>query len=421
MSKMLLAAVAAAFTVCAAAPTHADTLRNGFSVERLQRVDQLLDAYVDDGRVAGIVALVLRDGKPVYEKAVGWADKEAGRKMAMDTEFRIASQSKALTSVAILQLMEEGKLTVNDKAGKWIPTFANTNVAVLKENGGGFSLVPAKRPIVIKDLLTHTAGINYGTSPEVAALYEAKGLGPAAGYGWYFADKQEPVCELMERLGTLPFVAQPGDAFVYGYNTDILGCIVEKASGVPLDEFIRIHITAPLGMKDTYFFLPPEKRDRLAAVYGSDANGKAVRMDDSAKGQGAYVDGPRKSFAGGAGIVSTARDYATFLEALRNGGSIGKARILSPRAVQLMTTNQIGENLKTPRGLGFGYGFETTDKFGVAGMESVGSYGWGGAYGTYYRVDPAERLVTVMMIQLLPNSTDFTDKFKASIYQALLD
>lgn len=421
MSKTFIAAVAAAFTLCAAHSAQADTLRNGFSVERLARTDALLDSYVNDGRIAGIVALVLRDGKPVYQRAVGWADKEAGRKMTMDTEFRIASQSKALTSVAILQLMEEGKLTVNDKAGKWIPTFANTNVAVLKENGGGFSLVPAKRPILIKDLLTHTAGINYGTSPEIAAQYQAKGLGPAAGYGWYFADKQEPVCELMERLGTLPFVAQPGDAFVYGYNTDILGCIVEKASGMPLDEFIRSHITAPLGMKDTYFFLPPENRARLAAVYGSDDNGKAVRMDDSAKGQGAYVDGPRKSFAGGAGIVSTARDYATFLEALRNGGTLGNARILSPHAVQLMTTSQIGENLKTPRGLGFGYGFETTDKYGVAGMESVGSYGWGGAYGTQYRVDPAERLVMVLMIQLLPNSTDFTDKFKASIYQALID
>jgi CubicO group peptidase (beta-lactamase class C family) len=421
MSKTILAALAAAITLFAAQPARADTLRNGFSVERLARTDQLLEAYVNDGRIAGIVALVLRDGKPVYEKAVGWADKEAGRKMTMDTEFRIASQSKALTSVAILQLMEEGKLTLNDKAGKWIPTFNNTNVAVPRENGGGFSLVPAKRPINLKDLLTHTAGINYGTTPEIAAQYEAKGLGPAAGYGWYLADKQEPVCELMERLGTLPFVAQPGEAFVYGYNTDILGCIVEKASGVPLDEFIRSHITGPLGMKDTAFFVPKEQRDRLAAVYGSDANGKAVRMDDSARGQGHYVDGPRRSFAGGAGLVSTARDYATFLEALRNGGALGKVRILSPHAVQLMTTNQIGENLKTPRGLGFGYGFETADKYGVAGMESVGSFGWGGAYGTYYRVDPAERLVTVMMIQLLPNSTDFTDKFKASIYQALID
>ncbi len=421
MSKTILAAVAAALTMCAMQPAQADTMRNGFSVERLARVDSLLDGYVNDGRIAGVVALVLRDGKPVYEHAVGWADKEAGRKMAMDTEFRIASQSKALTSVAVLQLMEEGKLTVNDQAGKWIPTFAKTNVAVLKENGGGFNIVPAKRPILIKDLLTHTAGINYGTSPEIAALYEAKGLGPAAGFGWYFADKSEPVCELMDRLGTLPFVAQPGDAFVYGYNTDVLGCIIEKASGVPLDEFIRSHITAPLGMKDTYFFVPKDQRDRLAAVYGSDDSGKAVRQGDGPKGQGNYVDGPRKSFGGGAGLISTARDYATFLEALRKGGALGKVRILSPHAVQLMTTNQIGENLKTPRGLGFGYGFETTDKYGVAGMESVGSWGWGGAYGTYYRVDPAERLVTVMMIQMIPNSTDLTDKFKASIYQALLD
>ena len=421
MSKTILAAVAAAFTLCAIQPVQADTLRNGFSVERLARVDALLDGYVNDGRVAGVVALVLRDGKPVYEHAVGWADKEAGRKMTMDTEFRIASQSKALTSVAVLQLMEEGKLTVNDQAGKWIPSFAKTTVAVLKENGGGFNIVPAKRPILIKDLLTHTAGINYGTSPEIAALYEAKGLGPAAGFGWYFADKSEPVCELMDRLGTLPFVAQPGDAFVYGYNTDVLGCIVEKASGVPLDEFIRSHITAPLGMKDTYFFVPKDQRDRLAVVYGSDDSGKAVRQGDGPKGQGNYVDGPRKSFGGGAGLISTARDYATFLEALRNGGALGKVRLLSPHAVQLMTTNQIGENLKTPRGLGFGYGFETTDKYGVAGMESVGSWGWGGAYGTYYRVDPAERLVTVMMVQMIPNTTDLTDKFKASIYQALLD
>ena len=398
MSRMFIVAVAAALTVCAAQPSQADTLRNGFSVERLARADQLLDAYVADGRFAGIVALVLRDGKPVYERAVGWADKEAGRKMTMDTEFRIASQTKALTSVAILQLMEEGKLTLNDPAGKWIPTFANTSVGVKNENGSGLTMAAAKRPINLKDLLTHTAGINYGTSPEVAALYEAKGLGPAAGYGWYFADKDEPICDSMERLGTLPFVAQPGEAFVYGYNTDILGCIVEKASGVTLDEFIRSHITGPLGMKDTNFFVPKDQRDRLAAVYGSDARGKAVRQPEGPKGQGSYVDGPRKGFSGGAGLVSTARDYATFLEALRNGGTLGKVRILSPHAVRLMTTNQIGEGLKTPRGLGFGYGFETHDKYGISGMESVGSFGWGGAYGTYYRVDPAERLVTVLMV-----------------------
>jgi CubicO group peptidase (beta-lactamase class C family) len=429
MTMKLPAALLAALLSCAgAAPAHADTsrdsarnepLRNGFSVERLQRVDTLLDGYVNDGRVMGIVALVLRDGKPVYERAIGWRDKEAGSRIAMDTEFRIASQTKALTSVAILQLMEEGKVTVNESAGKWVPTFARTNVAS-KDAAGVVTLVPARRAITIRDLLTHTAGVSYGTNPEVSALYEAKGLGPAAGSGWYFADKDEALCTTIDRLGTLPFVAQPGEAFVYGYNTDILGCIVERASGMPLDEYFSKRITGPLGMKDTHFFLPVEKRDRLAVVYGSGADGKAVRQDGGSRGQGAYVDGPRKNFSPGAGLVSTARDYATFLEALRNGGALGKARILSPHAVQLMTTNQIGD-LKNPRGLGFGFGFETHDKYGVSGMESVGSWGWGGAYGTYYRVDPAERLTTVLMVQMMPNTTDLNDKFKASVYQALLD
>ena len=418
--KIFLAVLAALSTLTVALPVHADTIRNGFSVERLARVDALLDGYVNDGRVAGIVALVLRDGKPVYQHVVGWADKEAGRKMTMDTEFRIASQTKALTSVAILQLMEEGKLTVNDRAGKWIPTFEKTTVSTKNDSGVGTNLAPAKRAITIKDLLTHTAGISYGTEPEIAAQYEAKGLGPATGYGYYFSDKDEPICDSMERLGTLPFVAQPGDKYVYGYNTDILGCIVEKASGVSLDEFFRTHITGPLGMKDTHFFLPPEKRERFAAVYGSDANGKSVRQGDDQKGQGHYVDGPRKSFSGGAGLVSTARDYATFLEALRNGGAIGKVRILSPQAVKLMTTNQVGK-LRGENANGFGYGFETHDRYGASGMESVGSWGWGGAYGTWYRVDQEKRMTTVLMIQLLPNNTDIRDKFSTSIYQALVD
>ncbi|MEO8064794.1 MAG: serine hydrolase domain-containing protein [Pseudomonadota bacterium] len=420
-SKIAHLVSAAAVAILAALPAQsADTLKAGFSSERLARVDTLLDGYVNDGRIAGIVALVLRDGKPVYEHAVGWADKEAGRKMTMDTEFRIASQSKALTSVAILQLMEEGKLTINDRAGKYIPTFEKTSVGVKNDNGTGLTITAARRPITIRDLLTHTAGISYGQTPEIAPLYEAKGLGPAAGFGWYFADKDEPICTTIERLGTLPFVAQPGEKFEYGYNTDILGCIVEKASGATLDEYIRSHITGPLGLTDTYFYLPPGKAARLAVLYGSDADGKAVRQPEGARGQGHYVEGPRKSFSGGAGIVSTARDYATFLEALRNGGALGKVRLLSPHAVQLMTTNQVGD-LKNPKGLGFGFGFETTDKYGVGGMDSVGSWGWGGAYGTYYRVDPVERLTTVLMIQMIPNNTDIKDKFTASIYQALID
>jgi CubicO group peptidase (beta-lactamase class C family) len=415
--KLLVALLATAITVTAAIPAHADTLRNGFSVERLARIDALLDGYVNDNRIAGIVALVLRDGRPVYEHATGWRDKEAGQKMTMDTMFRIASQSKALTSVAVLQLMEEGKLTVNESAGKYIPTFARTTV--LSRADYNTTTAPAKRAITIRDLLTHTAGISYGQEPEMAPLYMPKGLGEAAGYGWYFADKDEPICVTMERLGTLPFKAQPGEQYVYGYNTDVLGCIVEKASGMPLDEYLRTKITGPLGMTDTYFYLPAEKANRLSVVYGSGPGGKIVKAPDGARGQGHYVEGPRKSFSGGAGLVSTARDYAAFLEALRSGGALGRARVLSPHAVKLMTTNQIGD-LKSPRGLGFGYGFETHDRYGVSGMSSIGSWGWGGAYGTWYRVDPVERLTIVLMLQMMPNDTDVREKFDTAIFQALM-
>jgi CubicO group peptidase (beta-lactamase class C family) len=387
-----------------------------FSAERLARIDTVLQQYVDENRVGGVVGLVLQDGKPVYERAVGWADKEAGTKMAPDTIFRIASQTKALTSVAILALMEEGKIGLTDPVSRYIPSFANSKVAV--RNGTAVEIVPAKRPITVRDLLTHTAGISYGTDAAVSAQYEAKGLGPAAGYGWFTADKDEPICVTMERLGTLPFVAQPGEAWVYGYNTDILGCLVEKASGTPLDEFIRTRITGPLGMKDTQFFLPPAQRARLAAVYTGGSDGLIKRAPDGPRGQGNYVDGPRRSFAGGAGLLSTARDYARFLEMIRRGGAIDGVRILSPRTVALMTSNQVG-TLHSQTGLGFGLGFETTDRYGANGMDSVGSYGWSGAYSSTYRVDPEARLVIVFMVQILPNTTDLGRKFPTLVYQAL--
>jgi CubicO group peptidase (beta-lactamase class C family) len=389
-----------------------------FSPERLARIDRALQQYVDDNRIAGAVALVLRDGQPVYERAVGWSDKEAGRRMAIDTVFRIASQTKAITSVAILSLVEEGKIGLNDPVSRFIAPFAKTTVVVRNETGVAF--VPAKRPIVIRDLLTHTAGISYGTESNVAALYEAKALGPAAGNGWYTADKNEPICETMERLATLPFVAQPGEAWVYGYNTDILGCIVERASGLSLDEFIRTRITDPLGMKDTRFFLPASERNRLSAVYSSGSDGRITRAPEGSKGQGTYIDGPRRSFAGGAGLLSTASDYARFLEMIRNGGALGAVRILAPRTVELMTTNQVG-SLHSATGLGFGFGFETTDRFGANGMDSLGAFGWGGAYGTVYRVDPQARLVIVLMIQLMPNRTDIRTAFPTLVYQALME
>jgi CubicO group peptidase (beta-lactamase class C family) len=415
----LLLGVATAPATLAQAPAHVPAHTapaTTVSAERLARIDRVLQQYVDENRIAGAVGLVLQDGKPVYERAVGWADKEAGTKMATDTIFRIASQTKALTSVAVLQLMEEGKLNLTDPVSRFIPSFANSKVAV--RNGDAVDIVPAKRPINIRDLLTHTAGISYGTDASVSAQYEAKALGPAAGYGWFTADKDEPICVTMERLGTLPFVAQPGEAWVYGYNTDILGCVVEKASGTPLDEFIRTRITGPLGMKDTQFFLPPAQRSRLAAVYTGAGDGTIKRAPDGPRGQGTYVDGPRRSFAGGAGLLSTARDYARFLEMIRRGGTLDGVRILSPRTVALMTTNQVG-TLHSQTGLGFGLGFETTDRYGANGMDSVGSYGWSGAYSTTYRVDPEARLVIVFMVQVVPTSTDIGRKFPTLVYQAL--
>jgi len=387
--------------------------------DRLPRIDRLLDSYVEQNRLSGAVALVLRDGKPVYQHATGWSDKEAGRRMTQDTIFRIASQTKAITSTAVMALVEEGKIGLTEPVGHFIPTFTKTMVAV-KEEGGGIRTVPARRAITIQDLLTHTAGISYGTDVQVASLYAEKGLGPAAGNGWYTADKEEPICVTMERLGTLPFVSQPGEAFVYGYNTDILGCVVEKASGMPLDQFIRTRITDPLGLKDTRFYIPPAEKDRLAAVYASGPDGKIVRATEGSKGQGHYIEGPRKSFAGGAGLTSTAHDYARFLEMIRNGGTLDGVRILGPRATELMTTNQSGK-LHSTTGLGFGLGFETVDRYGASGMAEVGAFGWGGAYGTLYQVDRQSQMVIVLMIQLMPNATDIQPKFMTSVYQALVN
>ena len=420
-SAALLAAV-----LCVTAPTFADDSSNkssaaqptGLATERLQKIRPMLQKFVDDGSVAGVVAMVMRDGQVVYQEAVGWADKEARKPMREDTLFRIASQTKAVTSVAILQLVEEGKLSFTMPVSRVIPGFAKTTVAVTQD--GQTTIVPAKREITIRDLLTHTAGISYGTNPHVAAQYEAKGLGPAAGNGWYFADKNETVCDAMDRLATLPFVSQPGEAYVYGYNTDVLGCVVERVSGQTLEQYFKARILDPLGMTDTFFFVPPNKRDRLAVVYAS-KDGKAVRAPNGSKGQGHYADTPRPAFSGGAGLVSTAKDYSRFLEMIRRDGELDGKRILSARSVALMRTNQVG-TLHAPDGvLGFGYGFQTTESYGANGMETPGSFGWGGAYGTTYRIDPKERMVTVFMIQLMPSQVDVRDRFSLMFYQSLTD
>ena len=415
MRRILLLLVALPAILVAQPARKADErLDNGFSAERLQRANAYLQQQVDSNRIAGAVGLVLRDGKVVYERAVGWADKESKRRMTPDAMFRIASQTKALTSIAIMILFEEGKIALANPVSRFIPAYARTTVMV---NG---QPVPATRQITIRDLLTHTAGISYGTDSALASLYREKGLGPAAGAGWYTADKDEPVCATMERLASLPFARQPGEAWVYGYNTDLLGCVVEVASGMPLDEFIRTRITEPLGMKDTYFFVPPAKRERLVAVYASDTGNRVTRAPEGARGQGHYADGPRRNFSGGAGLVSTARDYARLMQMMLNGGELDGVRILSPLTVTLMTTNQSG-TLYSSSGHSFGLGFSIAERFGAENsLMSPGTYGWGGAYGSQNRVDPKQGIVLVFMLNQLPNRSDVAAKFPTLIYQALL-
>ena len=389
----------------------------GLSNERLQRLTAALHAYVNNDQLPGAVALVARRGKVAYLEAVGLRDRESGSPMRQDAIFRIASQTKALVSVAVMILQEDGRLLISDPAGKHLKEFSQTTVAVPKKDGG-YEVVKAKRPITIRDLLTHTAGIGYGGGV-------AKDRWEAAGItGWYFADRDEPIGATIARLAPLPFDAQPGEQWVYGYATDILGALIERVSGQSLDDFLRARILTPLGMKDTHFYLPASKRDRFTVVYSSREGGGLERAPEPGGmvGQGAYVNGPRKSFSGGAGLLSTASDYARFLQMLLNGGELDGKRILSRKSVELMTVDHTGEKLFR-EGHGFGLGFSVVKDLGVRGAPgSIGEYGWGGAYHSAYWVDPKEQLVVVYFTQLIPaRNVDDHGKLRALVYQAVVD
>jgi CubicO group peptidase (beta-lactamase class C family) len=339
--------------------------------------------------------------------------------MKEDDIFRIASQTKALTSVAIMMLMEEGKLLLDDPLGKHLPEWSKTTVAVPKSEGG-YDVAPAKRAITIRDLLTHTAGISYGTGPA------QKEWAAAGIQGWYFADRNEPVSAIVARMASLPMAAQPGEQFVYGYNTDILGVVVEKLSGQTLEAFLNDRLIRPLGMKDTHFYLPREKANRLSVVYSAGPSG-VTRAADPGEwrvtghiGQGHYLNGPRIAFSGGAGLLSTTADYSRFLEMLRRGGEMDGQRYLSRKSVELMTVNHLG-NIPYPAGTGFGLGFRIRTDLGDNGLPgSEGEFSWGGAYHSQYWVDPKENLTVVYLIQLIPAGTvDDVGKLRALIYQAL--
>ncbi|MDQ3257691.1 MAG: beta-lactamase family protein [Acidobacteriota bacterium] len=389
----------------------------GLSSERLKRLSSTLREYVVDNKLPGGVVLVARRGKVAYVKSFGQRDREADSPMREDTIFRIASQTKALVSVGVMMLQEEGRLLLSDPIGKYLPEFRETTVAVPKD-GGGYEVVKAKRPITIRDLLTHTAGISYG-SGVARERWEA-----AAITGWYFADRTEPIGNTIARLAQLPFDAQPGERWVYGYSTDILGALIEHVSGQTLAGFIQSRILVPLAMNDTHFYLPESKKDRLAVVYSAKESGGLERAPDPGGmvGQGAYLKGPKKSYSGGAGLLSTAEDYTRFLMMLLKGGELDGKRILSRKSVELMTTNHL-QGIKYQDGQGFGLGFSVVTDLGARGLPgSVGEFGWGGAYHSVYWVDPKEQLVVVYFTQLIPaRNLDDHSKLRALVYQAVID
>ncbi len=405
-----VAALTLSFSALAADPTAL-----GFDAQRLKRLDRVIETEIEAGRLAGAVMLVKRDGQDAVFKAYGPQDIENGVAMKTDTIFRIASMSKAVTTVAALMLYEEGHFLLNDPVAKFIPEFSRSVVAVPPPPGSPsdvkYVTVPAKRQITIRDLLTHTAGLTYG---DFLAIDDYK---KANLYGWYLMHRDETIGDAVKRLATLPLANQPGEAFDYGYGTDVLGYLVEVISGQTLDQFFAERIFRPLGMKDTGFYLPPEKADRLAVVYGYE-DGKLVRKEDSKRTD--FINGPRKLFSGGAGLYSTAGDYGRFLQMLLNGGELDGVRLLSPRTVALAHENHTGNLFKWDT-QSFGLGFWVNDHPGRYGeLVGEGAYGWGSAYFPQYLVDPKERMVAVFMTQLTPTGgNNLNQRFKVTLYQAL--
>ena len=390
----------------------------GMSSERLEYLTSTFQEYVDNEELSGAVILVARRGQIAYFKSFGQSDIKKNIAMEENSIFRIASQTKAIVSVGIMMLQEQGKLLISDPVGKYIPAFNETTVAETKEDGG-YEIVKANRPITIRDLLTHTSGIGYGRG-IASELWEKAKI-----QDWYFADRDEAIQATVKRMASLPFEAQPGEKFVYGYNTDILGALIEVVSGEPLNTFLKNRILDPLDMKDTHFYLSKNKKERLTVVYSPSENGLERAADPGGMvGQGAYVNGRRMSFSGGAGYLSTALDYAKFLQMMLNDGEFNGKRLISSKTAELMTVNHLGEvTFPWAKGTGFGLGFYTVNDLGLRGLlGSKGEYGWGGAYHSKYWVDPEENLVVVYFTQLIPaNGLDDHGKLRALVYQAIID
>ena len=428
--RLLVFALAAGLTVSAqqapprstAAPARQSTpAAIGVSAERFQRLHQGMQGFVDRKEVSGIVTLVTRDGRTADMHAVGFQDVDSKTPMRTDTIFRIASMTKPVTSVAIMMLYEEGKLLLTDPVSKFIPGFKS--MQVLEQ--GADKPVAARRPISIRDLLTHRSGITYGfiNGGAVGNGYRKNGVIDG------LSSTTLTTAEAIEKLAAEPLIAQPGSAYNYSLSTDVLGRVVEVAAGQPFEAFLRERIFKPLKMNDTDFVVPDAKWSRLATVYSPDGSGGIRPMRDpetfgnTVMSPIAYYKSPKTYFSGGAGLVSTAADYARFGHMLLNGGVLDGARLLSPKTIELMTVSHTGDLGALPvagPGRGFGLGFfVVTDLATSQTLGSPGNFGWSGIYGTTFWVDPKERLVAVMMVQRYPGSP-VAAAFQPLVYQALI-
>lgn len=427
MQRLLLKVALAGVLIAGAMPlagpalADADPQGPGLATERLARIGDAIGAAVNDGEIAGAVALIQRRGQTAYLESFGMADFEAARPMQADDLFRIASMTKPVTSVAVMMLYEEGRLQLDDPVGRYLPEF-DRELLVVSPAGDSWEFVTAKRPITIRDLLTHTSGIGYrfmGSEP-LTSLYTEAGIfdGLVAG---------QSNAEFVDRLATMPLAHQPGERWTYGLNTDVLGHLVERMTGQSLDRFLDERLFSPLGMDDTFFVVPRNKQARLVAVYRRD-DGRLSRLPG-----GVIEDGPvvfsvdypfaAKRFSGGAGLVSSAQDYARFLQMLLNGGELDGVRILGPKTVEFMTSDQTSRlGVESFEGLAFGLGFAIED--GPAGSGRIGtpgSFGWGGFFNTDAWADPEEALVAVILTQHYPFGIELLGKYRALVYQAIVD
>ena len=432
--KTLIGALACAAALAAWSVAWAGELEpgkpeeTGLSPQRLERIGHVFQQEVDQGRIPGAVLLIARDDKLVYAETFGMQDKAAGKPMSNDAIFRIYSMTKPLVTVAALSLMEEGKIELTDPVSKYLPQLATLQVSIAKTDPYGkvtYTLAPAERPPTIQDLMRHTAGFAYGEitgDAQVRQAYARAGLfRPEVDYDARDLTPEEEV----ENLAKAPLIHQPGTTWEYGLAVDVLGRVVEKASGMRLEDFLAERLLKPLGMKDTGFYVPKEQIGRLAQPFAIDpASGNPNKVLD--------VSTPPKNASGGAGGVSTAMDYMRFSQMLLNGGVLDGARILSPTTVRLMTSDQLGElqHVVEPgelllgvKGYTFGLGVAVRKSDGIAGVPgSQGDFTWAGAAGTYFWVDPRQHLAAVMMTQVPgPSRPYYRRLFRQLVYGAIVD